>query len=128
LDLAANVADGLEAIESAIAARLEQELPFLATETLLMAAVSRGADRQEAHEVIRQHSRDVQAAMREGGPCDLLERLAKEPMFDGLLGSIDAVDFAGRSAEQVDRFLAEIVEPIRSRYAGRIGDRPHLRV
>ncbi len=128
LDLAANVADGLEAIESAIAARLEQELPFLATETLLMAAVSRGADRQEAHEVIRQHSRDVQAAMREGGPCDLLERLAKEPMFDGLLGSIDAVDFAGRSAEQVDRFLAEIVEPIRSRYAGRLGDRPHLRV
>ncbi|MGA1401481.1 MAG: adenylosuccinate lyase, partial [Phycisphaerales bacterium] len=124
----ANVAEGLEAIEHAIAKRLEEELPFLATETLLMAAVSRGADRQEAHEVIRRHSRDVQAAMREGAACDLLERLAKEPMFDGLLGSMDAAGFTGRSAEQGDRFLAEIVEPIRRRYPDRLGDRPQLRV
>lgn len=128
LDLAANVAEGLEAIETAIARRLEEELPFLATETLLMAAVSRGADRQEAHEVIRRHSRDVQAAMRGGAACDLLERLAEEPLFKGLLGSIDAASFTGRSGEQVDRFLAEVVEPIRRRYASRLGDRPQLRV
>ncbi len=132
LDLAINVAAGLEANRHAISRRLEAELPFLVTEPLLMAAVARGADRQEAHEVIRHHSREVQAAMRGGGGNDLLARLSADPLFAGLVdrevSATSAAAFTGRAADQVDRFLAEIVEPIRTRFAGSLAERPELRV
>jgi len=128
LDLAIDIAGGLEVHEAAIAARLDVELPFLATERLLMAAVSRGADRQEAHEVIRRHSRDAQARRHRGEPPALLESLGREEMFEGLAETPDPSAFIGRSLEQVDRAIAEIVAPIRDRYAGRLDEVPHLRV
>jgi len=128
LDLLANVAEGLEVHESAIRRRLSEELPFLATEPLLMMATSRGADRQEAHEVIRRLSREAQASLRERGVNDLLERLAREPAFRGIDVALDARDFVGLAPSQVDRFVREVVEPIRSRHAASLAERPVLRV
>lgn len=128
LDLAIDISAGLEVHRAAIAARLDAELPFLATERLLMAAVARGADRQEAHEVIRRHSRDAQARRHRGEAPALLESLGREEMFAGLAEAPDPSSFIGRSVEQVDRVIAEVVTPIRDRHAGRLDAAPVLRV
>jgi adenylosuccinate lyase len=93
-----------------------------------MAAVSRGADRQEAHEVIRRHSREAQARRHRGEPPALLESLAEDAMFTGLTEAPDPSAFIGRSVEQVDRVLDTLVRPIRDRYAGRLDEAPELRV
>lgn len=115
-----NIAAGLVAYPHVIARHLREELPFMATENILMAAVSAGGDRQVLHERIRQHS---QAAARhvkqEGGQNDLLERLMRDTAFAGLDwdGVLEPSRYVGRAPQQVDEFLAEIVEPIRQRYA-----------
>jgi adenylosuccinate lyase len=131
LDLMANVSAGLVVYPRQIAARLAAEMPFMATEEILVDAVARGADRQDAHEAIRRHS--VEAARRvkeEGRPNDLLERLAADPAFRGidLAGLTDPVRFIGRAPEQVDRFLAEVVTPIRIRHEASLAGEPELRV
>jgi len=120
LDIMQNVFSGLVVYEATIRANLLAELPFMASENLMMAAVKHGADRQEAHEVIRQHSQDAaQRVKREGAANDLLERLRNEPMFAkvDLVSVMDPTSFVGRAPEQVDAFIAEVVEPIRARYA-----------
>lgn len=116
-----NVADGLVVYPEVIARNLREELPFMATENILMAAVSAGGDRQELHELIRQHSQGAAAEVKQKGkPNDLLDRLAAEKTFDGvdLNAAVDASKLTGRSAEQVDEFLAEVVGPIRERFSG----------
>lgn len=131
LDLLVNVSTGLVVYPKTIAANLRAELPFMATENILMAAVQRGADRQEVHEIIRRHSQAAaQQVKEEGKPNDLLERLATEPMFKGvdLQSVLEPTRFVGRAPQQVDRFIAEVVEPIRKRYAGVLGHRPELKV
>lgn len=131
LDLCISVASGIVVYEKMIAANLAAELPFLASENLLMAAVQGGADRQSAHEVIRQHS---QAAARrvkaEGAPNDLLDRLRSEPMFKGVDfdAVLDPASFVGRAPEQVDAFVAQTAAPIRQRYAGALKYEPTLTV
>jgi adenylosuccinate lyase len=103
-----------------IAANLDQELPFMATENILMAAVQAGGDRQELHEQIRRHSQAAaQQVKQEGQPNDLLARLAADPAFPkiDLASSLKAEHFVGRAPKQVVEFLAEVVEPIRRRYA-----------
>ncbi|MCX5659523.1 MAG: adenylosuccinate lyase [Planctomycetota bacterium] len=131
LDLVVNVASGMVVYPKTIAANLRAELPFMATENILMAAVQRGADRQEVHEIIRRHSQAAaQQVKEEGKPNDLLERLATEPMFKGvdLQSVLDPLRFVGRAPQQVDRFIAEMVEPVRKRYAKVLGQRPELKV
>ena len=97
-----------------------------------MAGVRAGGDRQELHERIRVHS--VEAGRRvkeEGAPNDLLERLARDPAFAriDLSGTLDPRRFIGRAPEQVDEFLAQVVEPIRRRYASDLaGEADELRV
>jgi len=121
LILLQNVASGLVVYPQIIARNLAEELPFMATENLLMAAVQAGGDRQELHERIRVHSQAAaQAVKQEGKPNDLLERLARDPAFSGanLSGAMDPAHFVGRAPQQVDEFLAEVVEPIRERYKG----------
>lgn len=118
LVLMQNVASGMDVYESTIAKHLREELPFMATESILMAAVAKGADRQEMHERIRAHS--VAAGKRvklEGSSNDLMERLAADPHFAGieLERLLDPAAHVGRAPEQVDEFLAEVVEPIRAR-------------
>jgi len=120
LDLLINVSTGMVVYEKTIAANLHAELPFMATENLLMAAVQQGADRQQVHEIIRKHSQDAaQRVKQEGAPNDLLERLRHEAVFTNvdLDAALDPQQFVGRAPEQVDAFLRDVVAPIRERYA-----------
>jgi adenylosuccinate lyase len=131
LDIAINVADGLVVYEKTIAANLAKELPFMATEDILMAAVKKGGDRQELHEVIRVHSQAAaQRVKAEGADNDLLDRLKTDDQFKGLdLDNVlDASKYVGRSPEQVDAFLADVVAPIRERYADELAYDPTLKV
>jgi adenylosuccinate lyase len=115
-----NIAAGLVVYPHVIDRHLREELPFMATENILMAAVAAGGDRQDLHERIRRHSQAAAAAVKEqGGDNDLLARLAGDPAFAGIdLGAtLDARQFVGRAPEQVEEFLTEVVQPIRTRYA-----------
>ncbi len=121
--LYANVARGLTVYPQVIAKRLAAELPFMATENILMAAVARGGDRQDLHERIRQHSHAAGSVVKErGGDNDLLERLAGDEAFAGvdLQAALDPARFVGRAPQQVDEFLADVVEPVRQRYASQL--------
>ena len=104
----ANIAGGLVVLPGAIRRNLEQHLPFLASERLLMAATTAGGDRQELHEAIRRHSHAATARMREGGDNDLVARLAADPLFAGidLVKAMDVPGLAGRAAAQVEEFVA----------------------
>ena len=132
LDIMHNVCGGLVVYEATIRANLMAELPFMASENLMMAAVTRGADRQAAHEVIRAHAQQAaERVKRDGAKNDLLDRLRGEAMFDGV--DLDAVmdpsAYIGRAPEQVDGFIREVVAPIRARYAEAIkSERPELAV
>ena len=131
LDIMHNVASGLVVYEKTVRANLMAELPFMASENILMAAVANGVDRQEAHEVIRTHSQAAAERVKsEGASNDLLERLAGESMFAGvdLKAVLDPAAYVGRAPEQVDQFIAEIVEPIRDRYREALGSDTQLRV
>src|SRR4051794_16129801 len=114
-----NVASGLVVYPQVIAKHLREELPFMATENILMAAVAGGGDRQTLHERIRQHSQAAAAVVKEqGGANDLIPRLKVDAAFAtaDVEGAIDPAKLVGRSKEQVDEFLAEVVGPIRARY------------
>jgi len=114
-----NIADGLVVYPQVIAKHLQEELPFMATESIMMAGVAAGGDRQELHERIRQHSHAAAAVVKnEGGTNDLLDRLAADPAFAkiDLQSTMDALSFVGRAPQQVDEFVAEVVAPIRTRY------------
>lgn len=114
-----NVAGGLTVYPEVIRTQLENELPFMASENILMAAVAAGGDRQELHEAIRQHSLAAAAVVKqEGKPNDLLTRLASDDRFAkvDLNALLDAGQFIGRAAEQVDEFVDHVVAPIRAAY------------
>ncbi|NOY28698.1 MAG: adenylosuccinate lyase [Planctomycetes bacterium] len=126
-----NIASGLVIYPEVIARSLREELPFMATENLLMAAAAAGGDRQDLHERIRQHSQAAGAEVKmHGRPNDLLDRLAGDEAFAGvdIAAAVDATQLVGRSADQVDEFLAEVVKPIRTRYADRKPTDVKLRV
>jgi len=110
LRLMANVAGGLVVHEAANARILSDALPFLATENLLMAAVKKGGDRQQLHEIIRKHSLAAKEQTAQGKPNDLAERLIADPDFplgrEDVLFELDPVRHIGRSVEQAERFLA----------------------
>ena len=114
LRLAQNVTDGLRVNERMVEAAVREYLPFLATENLLMEAVKRGGDRQQLHEIIRRCSMEATANMKNGEPCDLLQRLSREPAFGlterELNELLDPLLYIGRCSEQVERFLQK-VEP-----------------
>ncbi len=121
LVLMQNVADGLVVYPATIARNLNAELPFMATENILMQAVAAGGDRQELHEQIRVHSQAAaQRVKNEGADNDLLTRLRDDAMFAAtdLDAATDPSAFVGRAPEQVDEFLAEVIAPIRARYDG----------
>lgn len=116
LNLYANVADGLVVYPKVIEQRLRKELPFMATENIMMDAVKRGGDRQELHERIRTHSMAASRVVKEeGGENDLLERIANDPAFgvtlDELEAILDPAKYVGRAPEQTTDFIKEVVEP-----------------
>jgi adenylosuccinate lyase len=119
LVLMQNIAGGLTVYPEVIRRHLDDELPFMATETILMSAVERGGDRQELHERIRRHSLAAAAILKEQGvPNDLLQRLQADPALAGVdfQTLLDPARFVGRAPQQVDEFVNEVVEPIRAKY------------
>ena len=133
LVLMANVVDGLEVHPSRIRRRIEDELPFMATEELIVRAVRAGGNRQAVHEIIRRHSIDAARAVKDGAPRnDLLDRLAGDPEFgvglDDLRLLLDPTRFVGRAPQQVDEFLAEAVAPVLASPGSLVGEHEELRV
>lgn len=118
-----NVVDGLVVYPKVIARHLDEELPFMATEEILMAGVRAGGDRQDLHERIRVHSVEAAKMVKEHGRSnDLMDRLKADSAFANvdLTSALDAPRFVGRAPEQVDSFIAEIIEPIRQRYSSEL--------
>ena len=116
LNLYANVTDGLVVYPKVIEQRLRKELPFMATENIMMDAVKRGGDRQELHEKIRQHSMAASIVVKEeGGENDLLERIANDKSFGVTLEELEAIlqpsKYVGRAPQQTTDFLNEVVYP-----------------
>ncbi len=131
LRIVLNVARGLVVYEEGIAAHVRAELPFMATEEILIAAVKSGGDRQDLHERLRQHSLAAAEQVKvHGRPNDLIERVRKDPAFArvNLDSLLNPSAFIGRAPQHVDEFLAEQVEPVRRRYADRIGAAAELNV
>ncbi len=117
LNLVLNVAQGMVVYPQVIRKHLDAELPFMATEEILMAAVKAGGDRQELHERIRAHSMEAARQVKEqGGENDLFERLAADPAFAAvkpmLPDLLDPARFVGRAPSQVEEFLGEVVRPM----------------
>ena len=117
-----NIAEGLVVYPNVIRKHLTEELPFMATENILMAAVKNGGDRQELHERIRRHSMEAgMRVKRDGLDNDLLERIASDPAFgmprEQLDSLMDPASYTGRSEQQVEAFLEEQVAPVLRRFA-----------
>ncbi|KPL20225.1 MAG: adenylosuccinate lyase [Phycisphaerae bacterium SM1_79] len=131
LQILINVADGLVVYPKVIAAHVAAELPFMATENILMAAVKAGGNRQELHEKIRLHSQAAAAQVKKlGMPNDLVGRLKadiafKKVDFEKIL---NPEAYIGRSAQQVDEFIRSIVTPIRNRYRKALAQKVELKV
>ncbi|MFW5828861.1 MAG: adenylosuccinate lyase [Planctomycetota bacterium] len=116
LSILQNVAEGLVVYPKVIERRIREELPFMATENIIMAMVAAGGDRQECHEQIRVLSHQAAAVVKqEGGDNDLIERVRATayfaPIHDRLDELLDPASFIGRAPQQVDRFLAEELRP-----------------
>jgi adenylosuccinate lyase len=121
LVLMQNVADGMVVYPATIAKNLGAELPFMATENILMQAVAAGGDRQDLHEQIRVHSQAAALEVKQNaGDNDLLERLKGDENFAriDLEAAIDPHAYVGRAPQQVDEFMEAIIAPIRQRYSG----------
>ena len=115
-----NVTEGLVVYPKVIERNLRAELPFMATENIMMAAVEAGGDRQELHELIRQHSQAAAAVVKqEGGDNDLIARLQNDPAFKAVdvNAELEPHLYVGRAPEQVDEFIVEQIEPIRKKHA-----------
>src|SRR3954466_12371204 len=130
--LMSNISRGLEVHKAVIERRIAAELPFMATEQLIVRAVRAGGDRQVAHETIRKHSLAAARALKDGAEeNDLLDRLAKDKGFGvnlkDLEGVIDPRRFVGRAPEQVDQFLRDVITPLFAGEGAR-AEREELRV
>ena len=117
LDLCLNVVDGLVVYPKVIEKRLRSELPFMATENIMMDAVKAGGDRQELHERIRELSMEAGRNVKvEGKDNNLLELIAADPAFnmtlEDLQKTMDPAKYTGRAAVQVDNFLKKVVHPV----------------
>jgi adenylosuccinate lyase len=126
-----NITTGLVVYPQVIAKHLAEELPFMATENILMTGVAAGGDRQDLHERIRQHSQAAAKTVKEqGGANDLLDRLKADSAFAkvDIAAALDAKKFVGRAPQQVDEFIADIVEPIRKRYKDKLTQSAEVRV
>lgn len=112
LRLMRNVTSGLHVNEKIVERAVNEYLPFIATENLLMQAVKKGGNRQELHEIIRENSMKATARMKQGESCDLLDSLSNDERFplsrDEIIALLNPVDFIGRCPEQVDEFIASI--------------------
>ena len=131
LQIVINVARGLVVYPKTIEAAVAAELPFMATEEILMAGVRGGGDRQALHESIRRHSLAAAEQVKmHGKPNDLMDRLKSDAAFAkiNLADVMDAKKFVGRAPQQTEAFVKEVVEPIRARYRAELGQEVTLKV
>ena len=133
LNIMMNICDGLVVYEKVIRQRVMNELPFMATENIMMDAVKKGGNRQELHEKLRVHSQAAARHVKEdGGTNDLLDRIGSDVSFqlskEELEKILDPIRFTGRSAEQVDHFLQQLIEPLLEENAELIGEKQELKV
>ncbi len=133
LDLCLNVVDGLVVYDKVITKHLMAELPFMATENIMMDAVKKGGDRQELHEKIRKLSMEAGANVKqEGKENNLLELIAADPSFmltlEELKASMDPSKYVGRAPRQVDQFLKEVISPILKENEALLGVKAEINV
>lgn len=131
LEILINVTDGLVVYPKVIQSHIDAELPFMATENILMAGVKAGGDRQSLHESIRKHSHDASAMVKQQGKeNDLIERLKKDDAFKNIdfKKVMNPKDYIGRAPEQVDEFLGEVFEPIKKKYRQQLNKKVELNV
>ena len=117
LELYANIADGMVVYPKMIARRVNENLPFMATEDIIMESVKNGGDRQEIHERVRVHSQAAAMRMKQDGlESDLLDRIADDPAFpmshEALTALLAPEKYTGRAEEQTERFIKKVVDPI----------------
>ena len=136
LQLYINISDGLVVYPKVIEAHLMAELPFMATENIMMDAVKAGGDRQELHERIRELSMEAGRVVKEEGkPNDLLDRIAADPMFtslgvtkESLASVMDPADYVGRAPEQVTEYLRDVVKPVLDANSDVLGESAEINV
>ena len=133
LELYINIVSGLVVYPKMIEKHLNDELPFMATENILMEAVKKGGNRQTLHEEIRRHSMAAGAVVKvEGKPNDLVERIAADPMFSLTLDEIKAQlkpeNFMGRAPQQVTEFIEGDVKPVLEKYKDLLGLEVEIKV
>ena len=133
LNIMLNVCDGLVVYPKVIRARVMKELPFMATENIMMDAVRRGGNRQELHEKLRVHAQAAgQYIKEEGGENDLIDRICADPAFGVTRGDLEDVlepsHYIGRSAEQVEEFLNQVIRPMLQENAQLLGAKAELHV
>ncbi len=133
LNILLNVCDGLVVYPKVIRSRIMAELPFMASENIMMSAVKKGGDRQELHEKIRVYAQQAARVVKEeGGKNDLIERICADPSFGLDYDEVEAIlkpeDFTGRAQQQVEEFLAEVIDPLLAKHADALGIRAELSV
>lgn len=133
LNLYGNVSDGLVVYPKVILQHLKRELPFMATENIMMDAVKRGADRQQLHERIRVHSMEASRIIKEeGGENDLLDRIAADPVFgvtrEELEQTVRPERYVGRAPQQTEDFIRQVVQPILGKYQNIEEKKPDITV
>ncbi|MCM1489048.1 MAG: adenylosuccinate lyase, partial [Firmicutes bacterium] len=133
LNIMINVTDGLVVYEKSVRARVMKELPFMATENIMMRAVEKGGNRQELHEALRRHSiAAARIVKEEGGENDLVDRIAADPEFkiskEEIIAVLKPENFIGRCPAQVDRFIEECVRPVLEANKDILGEKAQLSV
>lgn len=133
LNIMLNVCDGLVVYPKVVRQRLMRELPFMATENIMMSAVKKGGDRQELHERLRVHSIEAARQVKEEGlDNDLIERVCVDPAFQLDREEIDAIlnpeNFIGLSIHQTEEFVSKVVQPVLDRYRDVLGEKAELSV
>lgn len=133
LKIMMNVCDGLVVYPKVVSQRVMAELPFMATENIMMSAAKKGGDRQQLHERLREHSIAAARVVKEEGmPNDLIDRVCADPVFQLDRAEIEAVlkpiNFTGRSVEQVEEFVENVVRPILEENKDVLGEKAELSV
>lgn len=133
LNIMMNVCDGLVVYPKVVRSRLMAELPFMATENIMMSAVKKGGDRQELHEKLRVHSiAAAKVVKEEGGKNDLIERVCADASFGLSYEEVEQLlkpeDFTGRATQQTEEFLAEVIRPVLAKNSALLGEKATLNV
>ena len=133
LNIMMNVCDGLVVYDKVVRAHVMNELPFMATENIMMDAVKKGGNRQELHEKLRVHSQAAARVVKEeGGKNDLIDRICADPAFMITREEVEAIlrpeQFTGRSCEQVEEYLRDVIRPLLAENADLLGEKQELSV